>query len=130
VAERCLRHRDKFFVNPLLDWSSAEVWEFVRGEGLAYCGLYDEGWRRIGCVCCPFERRVERSQQRWPRIWANVLRAFRRGWARSEEDGFHGFRTAKRLWPTPEECFEWWCSRDQPYPGEVEEDDGQPALFV
>jgi phosphoadenosine phosphosulfate reductase len=129
-VEVCLRHPDKVFVNPIRDWTAAEVWEFIRAQGLPHCSLYDEGWKRIGCTCCPFEHQVERSQARWPRIWANVLRAFCRGWARCGEDGFHGFREARRRWASPEACFEWWCSRDRPYPELEGNDDGQPALFV
>jgi len=130
TVEWCYRHRDKLYVNPILGWSTGEVWEFIRSQGLPYCHLYDEGWHRLGCVPCPFERKVERSMGRWPRIWENCRRAFRRGWERCGENGHHGFRESHRRFESADAVFEWWCSRDRPYPAPLDEEDEQPALFV
>ncbi len=77
--ERCTRGGGgKWYLHPIKDWSDEEVWQYIRGRGLVYPRLYDEGWKRIGCVICPFERKVEKSMQRWPKIWAAAKRAARR----------------------------------------------------
>jgi phosphoadenosine phosphosulfate reductase len=40
-------------VNPIYDWSEWEVWRYIKENGLPYNPLYDKGYRRIGCWCCP-----------------------------------------------------------------------------
>lgn len=39
-------------VNPILDWTEMDVWAFLTGEALPYCGLYHEGYRSLGCMPC------------------------------------------------------------------------------
>jgi phosphoadenosine phosphosulfate reductase len=40
-------------VNPIYDWNEWEVWRYIRENNLPYNPLYDVGYRRIGCWCCP-----------------------------------------------------------------------------
>lgn len=39
-------------VNPLLNWSKAELWYYVEENGVPHNRLYDEGYLSIGCACC------------------------------------------------------------------------------
>jgi phosphoadenosine phosphosulfate reductase len=40
-------------VNPIYDWNEWEVWRYIRENNLHYNPLYDMGYKRIGCWCCP-----------------------------------------------------------------------------
>jgi len=40
-------------VNPIYDWNEWEVWRYIKENDLPYNPLYDKGYRRIGCWCCP-----------------------------------------------------------------------------
>lgn len=40
-------------INPIYDWNEWEVWAYIRGKKLPYNPLYNKGFRRIGCWCCP-----------------------------------------------------------------------------
>ena len=40
-------------VNPIYDWNEWEVWRYIRENNIHYNPLYDMGYRRIGCWCCP-----------------------------------------------------------------------------
>ena len=47
-------------VNPLLEWSGAEIWNYIRQEKLPYNPLHDAGYPSIGCAPCT--RAVEPGQ--------------------------------------------------------------------
>lgn len=67
----------RYLLKPIFKWPKWAVWEFIEGNGLAYPCLYDEGFARIGCVCCPMNfndsyssrRRIAAYRERWPGLW-------------------------------------------------------------
>lgn len=42
-----------YFVCPVFDWTDRDVWEYLNMIQARHCVLYDCGYKRIGCVCCP-----------------------------------------------------------------------------
>lgn len=66
MTEHCYQ-KNKTLLNPIIDWTTAEVWQFIRAERVPYCGLYDEGWHRLGCIGCPMAGTATRVDQfmRW-----------------------------------------------------------------
>jgi phosphoadenosine phosphosulfate reductase len=39
-------------LNPLLEWSTAEVWSYIREHRVPYHPLHDQGYPSIGCAPC------------------------------------------------------------------------------
>ena len=39
-------------VNPLADWSSEKLWDYIRSNDVPYNALYDAGYTSIGCAPC------------------------------------------------------------------------------
>ncbi|KAI0982126.1 hypothetical protein GJ496_000576 [Pomphorhynchus laevis] len=35
-------------INPIIDWSYTDIWEYIRKQQLSYCCLYDRGYTSIG----------------------------------------------------------------------------------
>jgi phosphoadenosine phosphosulfate reductase len=39
-------------LNPLIDWSAQQVWDYVRAHDIPYNRLHDQGFPSIGCAPC------------------------------------------------------------------------------
>lgn len=106
--EQDKKDRSKKYLHLIFDWSTAEVWEYIHTHRLDYCSLYDEGYKRLGCICCPLGgwRGQLREAERWPKYKALYIRAFdemvRRLKARN------GCR-----WSSGQEVWNWWTSPKQ-----------------
>lgn len=108
MVESCFKHPGKVYVNPIIDWTSDDVWQFIRERDLPYCSLYDEGYERIGCILCPMARKGrKRDVERFPKYYNAYLRAFGKMLDHRSE---HELRT---IWQTPEEVMEWWLSESK-----------------
>ena len=105
MIQTCYNDKTKTYFSPIIDWTEQEVWEFIRQEGLAYCSLYDEGFKRIGCVLCPLARAPHRDAARWPQFKRAYIRTFDRMLKAREECGLE--TTMK----TGEEVYQWWIKR-------------------
>lgn len=103
-----------FYCCPIFDWSADDVWAFLNGRGLPHSSLYDEGFKRIGCVCCPLATSKKRRDQfRWPKISAMLYRAFLKHWEKVVSAG-GVTKTGKPYkmlsWGCPRFAFEHWLS--------------------
>lgn len=66
IVETCYT-RGYFAVAPILDWENNEIWEFIKGEHIPYCSLYDDGFKRLGCIGCPMASKSRIKEfLRWP----------------------------------------------------------------
>lgn len=78
LVEQCYRTR-KTMVNPIVDWTDDEVWEFLNDVAkVPHCSLYDEGFKRLGCIGCPMagSKNQKRDFERWPNYRKLYIRTF------------------------------------------------------
>ena len=116
LIEQCYK-RAKTNLNPIIDWSDEEVWEFIKTERIPYCCLYDEGFERIGCIGCPMaSKKREQQFQRYPSYKASYIRAFEKMIVNRLKHG------KSSDWITGEDVFNWWMEYDV-LPGQVTFDD-------
>ena len=121
MVDACVT-RHKTVLNPIIEWTDRDVWDFIRAENIPYCGLYDEGFPRIGCIGCPQGSRKgrERDFARWPKYKRAYLRAFGKMLERMDKPG------QRKNWNTAQDVFNWWMEYDI-IPGQIdllaEEDD-------
>ena len=102
MVETCFKNKTKQYLNVIIDWSTADVWEYIRGRKIEYCKLYDEGFKRLGCVLCPMTRDIAVHMKRWPKI----CKAWERAVKATFVPGKTAFKTAQEYW-------EWWLDRDR-----------------
>ena len=104
--EHCIP-KQKYICNPVVDWGNDLVWKFIREQGLPYCSLYDEGFRRLGCIGCPMASKKEKLKafERWPAYRRQYVRTFEKMIAARKEAGLD------TEWKTGEEVLEWMISK-------------------
>jgi len=112
-----------YFYAPICYWTDEDVWEYIRSRNLPYCKLYDQGFKRLGCVGCPMSSSHRKSDfKRWPRY----EKAWRDGFDRMFKK-WKGVPTKKgedrhiESFKTPEDFFNWWI--------EDEEEDVDQCVF-
>lgn len=42
----------KIKINPLIDWTEEDVWNYIKKYDVPYNKLHDKGFLSIGCACC------------------------------------------------------------------------------
>lgn len=104
LVEFCYK-RQKTVLNPIIEWSDADVWEFIHEYNVPYCKLYDEGYKRLGCVGCPMSTHAAEELEKYPKYKQAYLKAF--------EKMLDGNRSAgiEMTWNTPQQVMQWWLSQ-------------------
>lgn len=102
MVEQCYK-RSKTTVNPIIDWTDEDVWEFIHEYNIPYCELYDKGYKRLGCIGCPMARKqqIEELEKR-PKYKQAYLRAFKRMLTNCKARGLNP------SWENEHEVMEWW----------------------
>ena len=107
MVEQCYK-RHKTTLNPIVDWSDAQVWEFIKAHGIPICSLYEEGWHRLGCIGCPMAGKKGREKEinRWPKYKQHYLKAFEKMLVERKRRG------KADEWQSPQDVFNWWMEYD------------------
>lgn len=113
----CVRGKDKILVSPIIYWTERDVWQFLNDVvKVPHCKLYDEGYKRIGCILCPMSnyKQKVKDMRRFPhakRNWVKVIQwLIDNGYINNHNISDAEFR------------FKWWISDksfDQFYADEV-----------
>lgn len=103
MMETC-KIKGKHILNPIIDWTDEDVWEFIKKYKLPYCNLYDKGFERLGCIGCPMsgKKGMLKEFELYPQYYKNYLSAFDRMLKNRKEKGL------ETNWKTAEEVMDWW----------------------
>ena len=112
MMENC-QLKGKRTINPIIDWTESDVWDYASAEKICRNPLYECGWKRVGCIGCPMagkHRKVEFA--RYPKIKAAYVRAFDRMLAERRK------RELPCAWQTGVDVMHWWME-DGVLPGQM-----------
>ena len=71
----CISGKETLLISPIIHWTERDVWEFLnKVVQVPHCELYDQGFTRIGCICCPMSspRQKAVENERWPHVRRNL----------------------------------------------------------
>lgn len=123
----------EFYVCPIFDWTDKDVWEYLSGKGLPHCSLYDEGFNRIGCVCCPLvPKKMRRDAQKWPKTAAMLRLGLSHHWQTVVKRGgvtANGKPYRILEFGTPEAAFDHWLNTGMTIKANKRADE-EPCLFA
>lgn len=94
--------KEKISVNPILDWTETDVWQYLDNVvNVRHCELYDQGRHRVGCLFCPMKSRKEivDDMRRYPHQFERLKKTV----AKIAE-------TSKVFPNDPKAFLEWWLS--------------------
>ena len=103
--------KKKAYMNPILDWKTTDVWEYLNGNGIEHCVLYDRGYHRIGCILCPMQTKSGKLRDcvNYPKFVNAYMRAFQRMLDKNIHDG-HAINKPLK---TPFDVLCWWMEFDE-----------------
>ena len=94
--------KEKITVNPILDWTETDVWEYLNNVvNVPHCELYDTGRHRVGCLFCPMKKHKEivDDMQRYPHQFERLKKTVAK------------IAKTSKLFPNDPKAFlEWWLS--------------------
>ena len=119
LFETC-QTKGKRVLNPIVDWTDDEVWDFLRYYGCESNPLYKNGYTRVGCIGCPMagKKNRERDFINYPLYKNAYIKVFQK------LVNTHCVNKHKNVWPSGEAVFDWWM-RENP---RVEVMDGQMEI--
>ena len=91
---------NKWYLNPILSWTSDNVWRYIKYHKLQYPSLYDSGYKRIGCIGCPmaYYKTRQKELNRYPNYKKMYKQAIRK---RMEKGFFSQFKDEN-------DVYNWW----------------------
>ena len=105
IVEMCYKTHTTM-INPIIDWTNEDVWEFLHEYNIPYCSLYDEGFKRLGCVGCPLGGGKAQTAEfeRYPKYKQLYLAAFEKMLKAREQAGL------ETKWENAHDVMDWWIN--------------------
>ena len=114
-----MREKKDTLVNPIYEWETSDIWEYINRQHLKVNPLYARGYDRVGCVGCPLASYHQKMKEfsDYPQYKTMYIKAFDKMIEERKKRG------KKCEWENGEEVFNWWVEEYKRAPK------GQMSLF-
>jgi phosphoadenosine phosphosulfate reductase len=107
------RKTNSMIFAPILYWTEKDIWDFHKIYNLNYCELYDQGYKRLGCIGCPMAGKARKKDfERYPRYKKMWQRAFKKMWE-TNPNTKKGKPRFFMAFGSPENFFKWWMEEKE-----------------
>ena len=105
----CIKGKDKIIVNPIINWTEKDVWDYIQEFNLPVPELYEQGYNRVGCLFCPMAsvKSLIKMEQDYPKYREAFIRLIHRLRQKRIDKG----QLDKYLTLTDEEVFFAWIHK-------------------
>ncbi len=99
--------KGKHILNPIIDWTNNDIWNFIHKYNIPYCELYDQGFERLGCIGCPMagKKGMIKEFKRWSHYKKLYLKAFDNMLIERDRRGL------ETMWKSADEVMDWWINK-------------------
>lgn len=113
LSHTCVKGKDKIIIMPIFHWTDKDIWNFIREQEMDYCKLYDEGYKRIGCIFCPManKKNIAKDRKKYPRIEKEIKKSIQ--YILDNKEDFLTQVTINGRRMNADEVFEWWVSKEK-----------------
>ncbi len=104
MTEHCMK-KNEMVVNPIIDWTHRDIWDYIQSEHIEYNPLYECGYKRVGCIGCPMANKGRYKEfADFPTYKALYIKAF--------DDMLQVLKDKeiKTTWKSGYDVFLWWMN--------------------
>jgi phosphoadenosine phosphosulfate reductase len=102
LMESCIPKKS-FVLNPIIDWTDDDVWEFINSRNLPVNPLYKQGYKRVGCLGCPMSN-SKKDLNNFLKYKNAYFAAVKKHFEYRQQRGL----SLNGIMDSPEKYFNWW----------------------
>jgi len=113
AVEQCYRDVSKTYINPIIEWTNDELWQYIREEEIPYCAGYDRGVKRYGCIGCPKAgpEQMKKEFEMYPKYYDRFMRIFAKSCLTTQQPNKRTGEPRKIIFRNAQETMDWWLSK-------------------
>lgn len=112
LVEQCFNDTSKTYINIIIEWTNAELWQYIKSEGIPYCSGYDRGIKRYGCIGCPKAgpKQMKIEFEMYPKYYDRFMRIFEKAWPVTHRMSQRTGKPRKLIFNSAQDMMDWWLS--------------------